>query len=50
MAIGTLSIDGFARRNSSLNQFAQHLRIARSRHTGDWIVEELNELDRKSVV
>lgn len=34
----------YRKRAGSFNQFSQHLRIARSRHTGEWIVEELNDV------
>lgn len=34
--------DRSLRRSMSFNQFSQTRRVARSRHTGEWIVEELN--------
>ncbi|HVJ70552.1 MAG TPA: hypothetical protein VM531_03425 [Sphingomicrobium sp.] len=34
--------DGSLRRSVSFNRYSQTRRIARSRHTGEWIVEELN--------
>lgn len=35
-------IDGTLRRSVDLNQYSQTRRVTRSRHTGEWIVEELN--------